>query len=367
MEQEARTFRNRVTVFTFFLTLLVVWVHALNLPRVPHAVLFFGNLNQVIVTSAVFAPSKTVTALSALESLFANGIGQIAVPGFFFFSGYLFFRTMRDGMRPADFLQKWKRRVRSLLVPYFAWNLIWYALYIVIKKEPLTWEYFWKALLLQRYNLVFWYMRQLIVLVALAPLIGLCVRRRTYAWSVLLLTYLAAVYYQYLPVHPVNEDALFYYTAGAVLALHAPKLMEKSGERAQLFWGILLTAAGCICGRRVLYGTFFGLWEIVALRLLLPLGLYLLCAAGGLGRRAPRPYMRINVLIYAAHLLEVKAVNEALLFLIVRLEIESITAAHISFAVFLSLPLFCVAASCLGALILWKWMPRLYGILTGGR
>ncbi len=61
---EERRFRNKITWFTFFFSVLVIWVHSYN------AVLFLGN-------------TRTAYEVDALERFLGDQVAQIAVPGFF--------------------------------------------------------------------------------------------------------------------------------------------------------------------------------------------------------------------------------------------------------------------------------------------
>ena len=86
-------FRNKVTWFSFALSLLVIWVHSYN------AELFLG---YQAATGMVYV----------LEHRIGDWLGQIAVPGFFMISGYRFYRDFDWGKLRG----KWQRRIKSLLV-----------------------------------------------------------------------------------------------------------------------------------------------------------------------------------------------------------------------------------------------------------
>ena len=162
-----KRFRDNVTWMSFLLTLLVIWTHALN------AELFLGEAGKN-------------SAAGLTESLLGEHLAQIAVPGFFMMSAVLFFRNYR----PEDTLRKWERRFRSLVIPYFSWNLLYYLGYLIATRAPVLREITGKeevpvslkelleALLLYKYNHVFWFVFQLILLALLSPLVWYIVQRR---------------------------------------------------------------------------------------------------------------------------------------------------------------------------------------------
>ena len=101
-------FRNKVVWFSFFFSLLVVWVHSYN------AQMFLGICGE---TAEVYLT----------EHWIGDRFGQIAVPGFFMISGYLFYRDFDWNLLAG----KWKRRISSVLVPYILWNFLYYMGYVV--------------------------------------------------------------------------------------------------------------------------------------------------------------------------------------------------------------------------------------------
>ena len=129
---------------------------------------------------------------SRFIDIFSQRIAPIAVPIFFFISGYLFFKT---GMFSLDlWLKKLTRRFQSLFMPYLLWNLLYLILAIIIglfiSKVPilgipfseLSWsdalKAFWNIALIKDGSTItapiaiqFWFIRDLMVAMVFAPVI----------------------------------------------------------------------------------------------------------------------------------------------------------------------------------------------------
>lgn len=65
-----------------------------------------------------------------------EGIGRIGVPLFFFISGVMFFCNVEKGISIGSFmkevlLNKVKRRLRTLLIPYIIWNIVAYVFFTI--------------------------------------------------------------------------------------------------------------------------------------------------------------------------------------------------------------------------------------------
>ena len=110
---EEKQFRDKVYWLTFLFSLMVVWVHSFN------GELFMGN-------------PEAALKVAGIERILGEKLGQIAVPGFFMVSSYLFFR----GFCWKKLLPKWRSRIRSLLLPYLLWNFLYYIGYVAATRLP---------------------------------------------------------------------------------------------------------------------------------------------------------------------------------------------------------------------------------------
>lgn len=339
-------FRNKVTWFSFALSLLVIWVHSYN------AELFLG---YQAATGTVYV----------LEHRIGEWFGQIAVPGFFMISGYQFYRDF-DWSRLKG---KWQRRIKSLLVPYIVWNFLYYFSYVIASRIPAVGDVVGKgvvefslaamvdAVVAHTYNNVFWYLYQLLWLVVLVPLLYPVLKRM---WSgLLLLAFFWVLVRLNLSGLPVNPDALIYYGSGAMIALHCRKMAEGAENAKRLAAGLL-----CLAAAAVIY--YIGLWRahipsFVLCRLCAVVGLWLVLPGKHLP--AAKDFMKHNFFLYAVHFAFVRLINKGAAILMA----ETVTEWYGPFLLFLAMPFLVLLISTMIGKILRRYLPGMWNLLTGGR
>ena len=361
-----KRFRDNVTWMSFLLTLLVIWTHALNTE------LFLGEAGKN-------------SAAGLTESLLGEHLAQIAVPGFFMMSAVLFFRNYRL----ADTPRKWERRFKSLVIPYFSWNLLYYLGYLIATRAPFLREItgreeapfslkeLLEAVLFYKYNHVFWFVFQLILLALLSPLIWYVVQHRA-SFTVMFLLLCVFIFLKADPT-PLNADALLYYMTGAraVTALSQKparrRRSQRSGEEAAEA-GMSASVSGSASGKTLRAGLVF---MIAALFLYciamlsgndLPLVLSRLMSAAALWTlllcirelAAPRPIMYETFLIYAIHFAPLRLINKSAAALLPG-------SAAAALLVFLLMPLIVLGIAWIVNSIGERYCPALLHLFTGGR
>lgn len=146
-----------------------------------------------------------VEHLSGLD-LYMQGLTRVivinAVPLFFFISGYLFF------LKKDTYQNKWKKRFKSLVIPYIIWCIIGFLIPFVFQQvlglgylfkggeghlKPIAefeaWDYlkmFWNIRDGLPILSTLWFLRNLILLVALTPIFHFLATRLKWGFPVLL-------------------------------------------------------------------------------------------------------------------------------------------------------------------------------------
>ena len=348
---EEKRFRNRIYWLTFFFSILVIWVHSFN------AELYLGA-------------TEAAAQADALERILGEDLGQIAVPGFFMVSSYLFYR----GFTWSRLLPKWKSRIQSILIPYLLWNFLYYmgyvavtripAITVLIGKQPIPFDlaHLSEALINYAYNPVFWYLYQLILLIALAPIIYPICKRTVTGIPVLLL--MAYALWNGWDFPHLNMDALFYTCTAAFISLHRecpshfPETTPIGKQCLICFLAMFLTFAvlmalgrpGFLLYGRPLHAVLLRLWGVALSWLAFTC--FPLPPAGD--------WIKHSFFLYAIHFAWVRLLNKAGALLLPPHPAAALT-------MFLLMPLFMLLISSFLVKLLRLAPPVLYRTLTGNR
>lgn len=153
-----------ITLSRFPLAILVVFIHSV------------GDLN---------AP------YAHLRDFISHPLLSFVVPAFFIISGYLFFQNVESNSTSVWYKDKMKKRAKTLLLPYIVWNLLTllldYLKYIrhsvcwINYDETSVWYVIYKTFFdYHPIDLPLWYIRDLIVLVLLSPVLYYLLRKAAY-------------------------------------------------------------------------------------------------------------------------------------------------------------------------------------------
>ena len=223
-------FWKNVEWFHFLFSIFVIWIHADNISNFTEA-------------------GAQVTGPFVLEGFIIKYLANLGVAGFYLCSGYLFYRGFTMEKLPG----KWKSRVKTLVLPYILWNLIYYILHYTVLQIPklagmfadrpisLSLQSMLDAVIWYRYNPVFWYLQFLIIFVFLCPVIYMLLKNRYVGGAVLVGVLLLQSGMFYQVQHQMAGALLNWfvvYGTGAWLGLHGRNLVEKACGRPNVESGI---------------------------------------------------------------------------------------------------------------------------------
>ena len=148
-----------------------------------------------------------------LKILVSQTLVKVAVPAFFMMSGYLFFANIEKFTKEV-YWQKIRRRIITLFIPYIIWNLL-----MAVKLREISLDAF-----IAPANMPLWFLRDLMVVSLLTPIIYIGVKRLGW-WIVAILMpiYMTGIG----AIQPdLNPYAICFFTLGVTLSIKKTDLVE---------------------------------------------------------------------------------------------------------------------------------------------
>lgn len=331
---------NKLTLFYTLLIIMVVYIHSYYLEAEQYPTALF------------------------LQKLTGGGICRIANCLFFCISGYLFARNVHT-LREAGL--KLKKRIRTLLVPYMLWNVIFVLWYVALALIPGLSRFNNSAGLLDGflevtaweclYNLFcapaafqLWFLRDLLVMLAFTPLLWWVAKRH---WIIaLVIAYCFTFIYGWL----------IYYWIGIVLAVTKCDIENYPRPKWVLAVGTVVFLGYAV---GLAYGFKMPQWTETFVNLLglyLAWGLYDVFVKGRCfaDKGIWRYICGYSFFIYCFHEPAFNIIKKLVLV------ICGTSEPVLIFFYFIN-PWIMVAMAVITARLLQRSMPRAYKILTGGR
>lgn len=300
---------------------------------------------------------------------------ETCVPCFFMISGYLFYRTYQPGKAK----EKLCSRIRTLLIPYVIWNIVYGIFIITMMKIGLInnasiaetpWE-----ILSQIMNAEFsplWFVKYLMIFVLISPIMYFVLRNKYIGAVFLVLSMGANIYFYYsgkmlIPLN-VNANNLImfnyqyiFFTIGAYFALNFPDFVENSNRRKRIgaIGGLLILLIFYVFMRELNFGNAiishgFRIIYICALWFVIDfLPEVKICS-----------WMKNSFFLYCSHLIVLQCVQRVCDIILAKIGLEN---SLLSVAEYIVLPLIIIAFLMLSAEIMKKYIPKTWSILTGGR
>lgn len=339
-------FGNKKILVTYVLSVLVFWIHISTFYN-------YGPYPPALDVFIIFIQSVT---------------SRVAVPLFFILSGALFYRNYT----PGSYGQKLKSRVRTLLIPYFCWNILMMLFLAAatilfsrffIGRHPFDFSLrgILEGLFHWRYNSPFWFIFALMVFAVCAPVIYPILRNRYTGLAAVAILWLLSEFELGLP-EPMFHDrtCIVYYLIGGLLGIHGWDRFRAPSKSS-----LRLPAAVCLL---LCWAFFFGICYdlyqpgpgiILGFRLLNAFALWI-CADTVCEHVRARVFMEHSFWVYAMHM-NVGAVVTKLIYLIGP---KHWAMAVPNFLLTTALTLAIIEATCA---LLRKYAPPVYRLLCGSR
>lgn len=350
----------------------------LRFPLIAGVVLIHSTDMTLHFETAGAGASQGLLFAAYFRQIAAREFSAICVPLFFVMSGYLFFNGFMFSGETIK--RKLGGRVRTLLAPYLLWslaNLLFYdavqsigalSPYLSRTNKWVT-DYQWADFMMAfvdrgdgfpiAYH--FWFVRDLIILVYLSPLLFLLLKRlsREIALALLILWLSAlGLFHDMIP----SLDAVFFYGLGAAVAIRRSSLawIDRHGLKICLVYPFIAVAAAYL---QLNQDPLTPHLHRVGILLGLMGSWYL----GGKALRTETLKHRLlwlsplSFFVYAAHVPLVDVIQKGVYL------VSRPTGSGGIIAIYLGGFALTLAATLAMAQGLRKAAPRFYGLLTGGR
>lgn len=356
----------------------------LRFPLIVGVVLIHTYFKEVVINGEELMEGGNFPVYSNIAYYLSEVLARIAVPLFFFISGYLFFfRTKDFGI--GTYGQKLRKRARTILLPYVLWNCIYLLAYFLCenivegllsgRNKPIAdysftdflWAFWDKGMInsvngtaVDHYPIDYplWFIRDLLVVMVSAPLLHALIRCLRHYFIILLGILWFSGYWFHIT--GLSLDAFFFFSAGAYFSINGRNFTDDFHHifPYSLILYLVLSFSD-LCLRSYTWDIYIHKAGIIV-GIVAAISLVAWCLRQGKLRDTPF-LSASSFFIYAFHALPLAFVCK-LLFKILQPDNDWIV---------LFLYFFCPALTILGGLLLYwllkKYFPNIAAILTGGR
>ncbi len=205
----------------------------LRFPLIVAVVFIHTNLTDVMINGTLLVDEGQFPIHDLFRHVVTNELARIAVPLFFFISGFLFF--YRSDFSFAVYGMKLKKRIRTLLIPYLFWNIIVFLLLLLTQlflssmisgRNKLISDYNW----LDWLNLFwdhregmpicyqFWFIRDLIFVILCSPAVYYFIRYgKIFSLIILGVLWMFGLWFK---LSGVSITAFFFFSFGAWFSIN---------------------------------------------------------------------------------------------------------------------------------------------------
>jgi len=338
-----KTFSETMQVCSTLCALLVVFIHAYNVP-------IYTDVSN--------------TAVYWIQDVIVRGLGKGAVPFFFMSSAFFLYG------RPNNTKRVYQSRFKSLVIPYVLWNTIFMVYYTIAKAVHLSSfgldlnnlraSDILGGIFLHDYNAPYWYMLYLIAMIAMYPLLKWIIsRNKLVCFSFLVILFAAQTYASHNPYFHINySSSIIYYYLGALLGFYYKDEVEKIPQIKKSHLTVLLVAL--LCAATLLY-LATNVWGL-PLDVFRDISMVLLIVffAIALNLNNPKILVGLSFMIYSMHTIILESIEEIIYIFMP----HNALWMMIDFVV---APLITVPIIVVVCILMKKFLPKVYTVLNGNR
>jgi len=334
-------------------------------------VLNFVAILMVLYIHSVYTEALDFPLAHRVQEFFGfGGLSLLANPLFYCISGFLFFIGMQ---KANECWPKMKKRCRTLLVPYLIWNAVFVLWFIILQNLPVVRNFvnsdvvssvFGNGvgkglyyLLIKPAAFQLWFLRDLILYVLFSPLIYILLKKMRWAFPVLLFV-IATVGLIYLPSE-VKVWGLFFFVLGGYFALFR--------QNVEIPQWLTITATILYVGNAVMVAILPDLIKGISV-------LFMLCGViaiwGGYDMIVKNENAKVTSFLakLGTYSFFVYCFHEPVLNIIKKVGLKVAGCNDASLIVlYLACPIVMYCVAVLVAVLLKRYVPKVYAVLTGGR
>lgn len=344
---------RKLTGISFILMIMVVILHSYNLD-----IKQGGNILHFCKD-----------ANWAIQNFISNGITRVAVPLFFIISGFLL--SYGTKLTITTYRLKVSKRIKTLLLPYLIWSIWGILFYYILQSIPASSAFFTKRLI-KDYSVIdwlkaifidpipyqLWFLRDLMLLVLLSPVIFHTVRLTRF----IVLGVMFFLWVNDYDLSIVSNEALLFFSIGLCQGLRESKMQinPEIGFAAAIIWPVLLIVklvlayynyiiAEMLIHKLAILAGIAGLWF-----------LYDLLSPESIAAKKIMKYSQYSFFIYLSHEPILTIVKKGMFFFLPKTPLGY-------FLVYITAPILVVITVIILAKSIKKYFRKGYTIIVGGR
>lgn len=332
----------------------------------------------------------TGDSIFLLFILLTNTLATIAIPYFFLISGYFYFKKTTS-LTKVVYLSKTKKRIKTLLIPYIAWNVLAFLVPLTTafvkgnvleymqefnNVSPLSifWDY--KSVVRPVTNLIgfqiaeawplnvpLWFLRDLFIISLLSPIVYFLVKKTGfYVIGILGLCYFTSTWTSFPGFSIIS---IFFFSLGAYLSLNGMNIIIQARKFKYIIFFICLVSIvldTITYGQQIQYLFIRPLYQFAGLLSAIILGSFVIEKRNFLITNRFRLFAKSSFFIYVAHTVSILGISIKVYSYIFKPE-----NPFFKVLVYISISITTVIICFLLYIILKHVFPRFTKFITGDR